>query len=183
MINRILKEVLIIILIVALGFAVSQIITKFVILKVKVLTGSMENTIMIDDSIVAIRLSYMFHNPKRGDIVVFPYPDNEKVNYIKRIIGLPGETIEGKDGYVYINDVPFIEPYVTDLLESDFGPYKIPDKCYFMMGDNRNNSEDSRYWDNKFVNREKIKGKAFFKFPDFAWLNNNDIQMEATDEK
>jgi signal peptidase I len=171
MTKKMIKEILSWILVFVIAIAISQFVTRVIILQVKVPSGSMENTIMIDDKVVAFRLSYLFGNPQRGDIVVFPFPDNEKVDYIKRIMGLPGETIEGKDGLVYINGEPLEEPYVTEKLNEDFGPYEIPEGCYFMMGDNRNLSEDSRYWVNKFVERDKIRGKALFKYPGFTWFH------------
>lgn len=170
MAKKIIKEILSWILVFAIAFGISQFVTRVIILQVIVPSGSMENTIMIDDKVVALRLSYLFSDPERGDIVVFPYPDNEKVDYIKRIIGLPGDTIEGKDGLVYINGDPLEETYVTAPIDNDFGPYVVPEDSYFMMGDNRNNSEDSRYWQNKFVKLEKIKGKAIFKYPDLTWF-------------
>lgn len=168
--KKLLHEIISWILVLAIAFGLSQFITRVIILQVKVPSGSMENTIMIGDRVVASRLSYVFGDPKRGDIIVFPFPDDESVDFIKRIIGLPGDTIEGRDGLVYINGEPLEEPYVMDKLDNDFGPYVVPEDSYFMMGDNRNNSEDSRYWENKFVKRNKIKGKALFKFPGFHWL-------------
>lgn len=168
--NKVVKEIISWIMVFVIAFGIATFINKVIIFKVEVPTGSMENTIMVGDRVITLRLSYLFHNPKRGDIIVFPYPDNEKVDYIKRIIGLPGETIEGKDGYVYINGKKLIEAYVTSLLDNDFGPYVVPEDSYFMMGDNRAVSEDSRYWGNKFVKRSKIIGKALFKYPDLTWF-------------
>jgi signal peptidase I len=136
----------------------------------------MENTILIGDRVVTSRVSYLSGEPRRGDIVVFPFPDDEEVDYIKRIIGLPGETIEGKDGLVYINGEPLVEPYVVEALDSDFGPYEVPEESYFMMGDNRNNSQDSRYWENKFLARDKIEGKAILKYPKFDWFGTMDYE-------
>lgn len=168
--KKVIKEILSWILLFILAFGISQLITKAIILKVIVPSGSMETTIMVDDRVVAFRLAYLLSEPERGDIIVFRYPDDESLNYIKRIIGLPGEIIEGRDGYVYINGEPLDEPYVAELLDNDFGPYTVPENCYFMMGDNRNWSEDSRYWINKYVNKDKILGKAIFKYPNFTWF-------------
>ena len=89
----------------------------------------------------------------------FYYPDDGETLYLKRIIGLPGETIKGVDGKVYINGNE-IEDYTSNVFRDDFGPYTIPNDCYFMMGDNRSNSWDSRYWDNKYVSESEIIGKA-----------------------
>lgn len=171
MTKKIVKEFLSWILVFAIAFAVSQFVTRVIIMQVIIPSGSMEDTIMIDDKVVALRLAYLINDPERGDIVVFPFPDDEKLNYIKRIIGLPGETIEGKEGLVYIDGEPIEEPYVTETLDSDFGPFVVPEDSYFMMGDNRNWSEDSRYWINKFVKRDKIIGKALFKYPNFTWFH------------
>lgn len=171
MTGKIVKELLSWIIVLVIAVVVSQFVTRVIILQVKVPSGSMERTIMVNDKVVALRLSYLLSDPKRGDIIVFPFPDNEEVDYIKRIIGLPGETIEGKDGLVYINGEALQESYVTEKLNEDFGPYEIPAGSYFMMGDNRNLSEDSRYWVNKYVKRDKIRGKALFKYPGFSWFH------------
>jgi signal peptidase I len=168
--KKVLKEIVSWIMVFVIAIVAATLIKEFIIYNVEVPSGSMENTIQIGDRVVTSRLSYLFDEPKRGDIVVFPYPDDEEVDYIKRIIGLPGETIEGKNGYVYINGEPLDEPYVMEPLDEDFGPYSIPEECYFMMGDNRNNSQDSRYWENKFLARDKIEGKAILKHPRFYWF-------------
>ncbi len=168
--RKILKEIISWILVFIVAFALATLINKVIIMKVEVPSGSMQNTIMIGDRVFTFRLAYLISDPKRGDVIVFPYPDDEKVDYIKRIIGLPGETIEGKDGLVYIDGKPLTEPYVRDKIDSDFGPYIVPKDSYFMMGDNRNNSEDSRYWEHKFVSKDKIKGKAIVKYPHLSWF-------------
>lgn len=173
--NKIKEELISWIKTIALALVLAVLIDGFVIVNATVPTGSMENTIMPDDRIVALRLSYLFNDPKRGDIVVFRYPDNEKVLYVKRIIGLPGETIEIIDGKVYINGAenPLEEAYLKEESPGSFGPYTVPEDSYFMMGDNRNNSLDSRYWQNKFVKSDKILGKVFFKyFPGFKYYGN-----------
>lgn len=170
--KRIFKEIISWVIVFAAAFVMALLIKRFVIFKVVVPSGSMENTIMTGDKVFTFRLSYLFSDPKRGDIVVFPYPDDEEVDYIKRIIGLPGDKIEIRGGTLYINDERYEEDYLLEPMdEEDFGPIVVPDNCYFMMGDNRNSSMDSRYWRNKFVQRDKIKGKAIFKYPKFSWLN------------
>lgn len=169
--NKIVKEIISWITMIIIAVVIAMFISKYVIMNVEVPTGSMIDTINIDDKVSTFRLAYTFSDPKRGDIVVFPYPDDESIDYIKRIIGLPGETIEGKDGYVYIDGVKLIEDdYVMALLDEDFGPYEIPEDSYFMMGDNRLSSADARGWTNKFVSRDKIKGKAIFTYPRLSWL-------------
>jgi len=131
-------------------------------------TGSMENVIMPKDRIMANRLAYKGDEPERGDIVVFHYPDDptEKTLYVKRVLGLPRETLEVKEGKVYINgsDTPLVEPYLKEEAIGNFGPYVVGEDSYFMMGDNRNNSLDSRFWENTFVKKEKILGKVMFRY-------------------
>lgn len=169
--NKVWKEILDWIIVIVIAVSLAFIINKFVIYKVSSPTASMENTIMIDDKVFTLRLAYLFSDPKRGDIVVFEAPDSPDEDYIKRVIGLQGDTVEVKDGLVYINGEPYEEDYLKEPMEGSFGPYVIPEDCYFMMGDNRNISWDARYWTNKFVDEDKIKGKALFKYPDFTWFN------------
>lgn len=126
-------------------------------------TGSMEQTVMTGSRIIINRLAYLYDVPQRGDIVSFYYPDDGETLYLKRVMGLPGEVIEGIDGKVYI-DGKMIQDYTQNKFYENFGPYRIPEDCYFMMGDNRSNSWDSRYWTNKFVEIEDIIGKAEFEY-------------------
>lgn len=174
MMKKVMKEILSWTIVVAAALIFSLLINRFVIYKVSSPTESMENTIMVGEKVVTYRMAYLFSDPNRGDIVVFPAPDNEEEDYIKRIIGLPGETIEGKDGVVFINGTALEEGYFKEEPTGDFGPYDIPENCYFMMGDNRNISLDARYWENKFVEKDKIEGKAIFKYPDFTWFGKVD---------
>lgn len=173
--KKILKEILEYSKIILVALIITYIVNDKLIANAQVPTGSMESTIMTDSRIIINRLAYLSDNPMRGDIVAFQCPDEapDAIPFLKRIIGLPGETIEGKNGYVYINGELLLEDYIEDTLAEDFGPYTIPDNCYFMMGDNRNNSWDSRYWSNKFVDRSAIVGKAAFEyFPEIKVLNN-----------
>jgi signal peptidase I len=179
--NAFWKELLSYIEIFAVAFVIAYILTHFLIINCKVPTGSMLDTIQLNDRIIGSRLSYINSSPERGDIVIFPFPDNESKIYIKRVIGLPGETIEVRDGRVYINgsDTPLEEPYLKDeyLIGSrDFGPYTIPEGSYFMLGDHRNNSADSRVWNNTCVQEDKIMGKALFIYYPFnhiTWLDQD----------
>ncbi|MEA4973706.1 Signal peptidase I S [bioreactor metagenome] len=152
---------------IVLAVAIALFIDFGVIVNATVPTGSMKNTIMEGDRVVAFRFSYLFNSPKRGDVVIFDYPDapeDETVLYVKRVIGEPGDTVEITGGKVYINGEPLDEDYLREDMVGDFGPYVVPDDSYFMMGDNRNDSLDSRYWDNKFVEKDKILGKVIFKY-------------------
>lgn len=158
------KEIFSWIRVIVFALLLTFVLNRYVVFNFTVPTESMENTIMTDNRILSLRCAYWFSDPKRGDIVVFPFPDDPSETYIKRIIGLPNETIEGKDGYVYIDGKKFEEDYVTSLLDEDFGPYQIPEDSYFVMGDNRDISLDARYWENKFVKKEDIISKAVLRF-------------------
>lgn len=162
--NAIIKEILSYVKILVVTFICVFIFNHYIIANAFVPTGSMESTIETGSRIFINRLSYVNSNPQRGDIVSFLYPDDESENYLKRIIGLPGETIEGKDGEVYIDGVKLTENYIKDKIDEDFGPFTVPKDCYFMMGDNRTNSWDSRDWEHTFVSKDKIIGKAVLKY-------------------
>ncbi|MBO4415100.1 MAG: signal peptidase I [Lachnospiraceae bacterium] len=154
-------------IIIVAAFALAWAITHFVIIKTEIISGSMISTLNVDDRVVANRLAYVFSKPQRGDIIFFAFPDDESKTYVKRIIGLPGDKVEIIRGKVYINDSdePLEEPYLKEKMKKeDFGPYYVPEGSYFVMGDNRNISVDSRYWDNKFVNNSQIYGKAWLRY-------------------
>lgn len=173
--KKMIKEILAWILTLALAVVAAQLINKYVIIKAEVPTGSMENTILPDDCILGIQLAYLFSDPERGDIVIFPYPDAPEVTYVKRIIGLPGETVEIKEGSVYINGEAIEETYLKEEMYGTFGPYIVPEDCYFMLGDNRNTSQDSRRWDNTYLKREDIMAKVLCRYsPDFQWFSDVD---------
>lgn len=141
-------------------------INSFVIVNAQIPSGSMENTIMTGDRVFGNRLAYAFSDPERFDIIIFKYPDDESQLFIKRIIGLPGETVEIRDGNIYINgsDTPLEDVETKEPMVGSFGPYTVPEGCYFVMGDNRNNSRDSRYWEHTFVSKDEILGKAVFRY-------------------
>ena len=149
---------------VAVVFAV--ILNTFIIVNASIPTASMETSIMTGDRVFGNRLAYINAEPERGDIIMFKFPDDERQLFIKRIIGMPGETLEMKDGKIYINgaETPLEEPYLNAIPVGDYGPIEIPENAYFMMGDNRNNSADSRYWSHTFVYKDKIVGKAVLKY-------------------
>lgn len=164
--QAIIKEILSWVFVLVAAFVFGYVLNHHVIMKAEVPTGSMKNTIMEGDRLLGLKIAYLFSDPKRGDIVMFPFPDNEKELYVKRIIGLPGEKIEIIDGKVYINDStePLEEPYLPEEMIGSYGPYEVPDGCYFMLGDNRNISKDAREWNNKFVEEEKIEAKVVFRY-------------------
>ena len=137
-----------------------------VVVNSEVPSASMENTIMTGDHIFGNRMAYRDSDPERFDIVIFRMPDDKSQLYIKRIIGLPGETVTITDGKVYIDgsQEPLDDSFIPEPMEGSFGSFQVPEDCYFMLGDNRNNSNDSRYWLNPYVERADILGKAFFRY-------------------
>ena len=162
----------------AAAILVALVLKNFVIINATVPTGSMENTIMPGDDLFGFRLAYQFSEPKRGDIIIFKYPDDEEEKYVKRVIGLPGETVRIENAKVYINDseTPLQEDYLKEEWTVATGPFEfqVPEGCYFVMGDNRNDSWDARYWDNTYVTKDKIIGKAewiYFPFERFGELD------------
>ena len=142
------------------------VVNNFLLINAKIPSESMEQTIMTGDRVFGNRLAYVFGDPERYDIIIFKYPDNEKVLFIKRIIGMPGETVEIKDGKVYINGSkePLKDSFTPETPVGDYGPYTVPENSYFVLGDNRNYSKDSRFWNNPYVAEDKILGKAVLKY-------------------
>lgn len=176
------------------------IIDYLLIVNAEVPSGSMENTIMTHSNMIGFRWSYTFDNPERGDIIIFKYPDNPKKNYVKRVIGVPGDEVRITSGKVYINGKKIKEDYVVfkdkegnkcEPNESGNFPanntvgaimdengnlvVEVPENSYFVLGDNRNNSNDSRFWTTtNYVPKENIMGKAILcywhKGPKFEML-------------
>jgi signal peptidase I len=158
-------------------------VRTWVVQAFKIPTGSMENNLLIGDHLLVNKFVFgptasgveqsamPIRDVRRGDVVVFKYPDEPERDFIKRVIGLPGETLELRNKRVYINGQPFDEPYVHFLepasdtgevtsfdVRERYGPVQVPEGQYFVMGDNRDNSQDSRYWG--FLPRHYIKGRA-----------------------
>ena len=157
-----------------LAMVLAGAVNSFLIVNAEVPTGSMENTIMAGDRILALRTSYWFDEPEAGDIAVFRYPDDlsGKTLYVKRIIGTEGDIIEVADGEVYVNGEKLTEDYIAETTLGDFGPYIVPEDSYFMMGDNRNHSLDSRFWENKYVHEDEILGKVVLRYyKGFKWIS------------
>lgn len=149
---------------IVVAFIMALIIRAFFVQVFWIPSSSMEPTLDIQDRIVVNKVSYHFRGPKRYEIVVFRQVGEEaspKKDIIKRVIGLPGEKLELKDGIVYINNQPLNEEHPMNRDFADFGPVKVPPKSYFMMGDNRPASADSRYWG--FLPEKNIIGPAFFR--------------------
>ena len=182
------KMIIIVVVIVTL-------VNSVVLINAKIPSESMEKTIMTGDRIFGFRLAYGLNldffgheiskkikDPERFDIIIFKYPDDESKLFIKRVIGLPGETVQIdengniyikgekvqiKDGKVYINDseIPLDDSFVPEKPRGSFGPYEVPENSYFVLGDNRNHSKDSRCWKStSFVTFDEIVGKAVIRY-------------------
>ena len=164
---------------IVIAVIVAILLKTFVFANAIVPTGSMLNTIQKGDRVIASRLAYINEDPERYDIVIFEYPDwqidpscpkDKPTYFVKRIVGLPGETVEIVEGVVYVTKadgetIQLDDEFVTNCIPTgDYGPFVVPEGCYFMMGDNRNDSHDSRFWTNKFVEKDKILGKVKFKY-------------------
>lgn len=162
--NTWLKEIIDWVKIIVLAVVGAFLINNFLIINAVIPSASMETTIMTGDRVFGNRLAYINSEPKYGDIVIFKYPDDESQYFIKRVIGTPGDKVEVIDGVVYINDEQIQEDFLSVTPTGNFGPYDVPADCYFMMGDNRDNSADSRYWINTYVHKDKILGKAIFRY-------------------
>lgn len=154
-------------------------IRTFVVQAFKIPSESMLETLLVGDHLLATKYDYGLRlpftnfyfysgeDPKRGDIIIFEYPNDTSVDYIKRIVGIPGDVIEVRRKQLFRNGEPvkedyiqFLEPHITGMARRDnFGPVEVPAGSYFVMGDNRDNSEDSRFWG--FVERKHIRAKAW----------------------
>lgn len=178
-------------------------INTFIIVNANVPTGSMENTIATEGRIIGLRLSYLFSEPERGDIIVFENPFNPDENYVKRVIGLPGERVEIVNAEIYIynknGDVvegPLDEPYLKEVWKtrSDGYVFNVPEGCYLTFGDNRNSSYDARGWKDDveanpsmynndhniiYIKKEKIIGKVYLQYWNhgltFDWIDGKDV--------
>ena len=166
------------------------IIRAYVIQAFKIPSGSMIPTLLIGDHILVNKFIYgttipfsdkrvlIFRKPERGDIIVFKYPENPKKDFIKRVVATGGDTIESRNKVIYVNGDKLIEPYAqhTDnamlpmvmSLRDNFEPITVPENKFFVMGDNRDQSHDSRFWG--FVDLKEIKGEALIIY----WSWNSD---------
>ena len=154
---------------IAIVVAVVVFVEQVIVINARIPSPSMENTIMTGDQIFGNRLAYVKSDPQRYDIVIFYYPDDEKQKCIKRVIGLPGETVQiMDDGSIYINGEKLEENYGMEVIKPETigraaEPIELGDDEYFVMGDNRNNSSDSRTDMVGNIKRENIIGKAWLR--------------------
>lgn len=178
-------------LIVALLLAL--VIRTFVVQAFKIPSGSMLDTLYIGDHLLASKFTYGLkipftdtyfykgRDPERGDVIIFKYPNDPDVDYIKRVIGVPGDVIEVRDKQLYRNGKPVKECYIKhtdpDSIEpvrDNYAPVTVPPDKYFVMGDNRDNSLDSRYWG--FVDRDAIRARAWRIY--WSWGDLSDIRWD-----
>lgn len=153
-------------------------------------SGSMEPLLREGDAMISFRLAYAFEAPRRGDVIVFNPSANPKEVYVKRVIGVEGDTVDLFNGQVYINGCLIKEDYIlgsTYPLKEGKTSFTVPENCVFVMGDNRENSSDARAWDQPFIPIEAIKGKTLFRYYrkgegfKFEWVPAENI--EFSDEK
>ncbi len=164
--KTILKDVLEWVLAIGVAFLIAYFITHVLIINTVVPSESMQPTINVNDRLITNRLAYLFKEPERGDVIVLPSPDEEGVLFVKRIIGLPNETVDIIDGEVYIDGVKLEEDYVSSPItdKTRNSSYQVPEDCVFVMGDNRAVSVDARYWHDKYLKIDDIEGKVAFRY-------------------
>lgn len=181
---------------------IAIVIRTFIIQAFRIPTSSMEDNLLIGDHIIANKFIYgsyipwkdghilKFTEPKRGDVVIFRYPENPKLMFIKRCIGLPGDVLEIKDKVVWINGKKLDEPYVFHkdfktypsylTARDNYGPFTVPAGTYFLMGDNRDNSSDSRFWGP--LPEKYLRGKAWLVYwPPYRWRLIKHEKIAASD--
>jgi len=156
-------------LILAIALGLALLIRTFIAEPRFIPSDSMIPTLQLGDRLVVEKVSYHFHSPETGDIVVFEPPTQLQIQgyakdqaFIKRVIGESGQIVRVEEGKVYINDKPLKEDYIAELPNYRWGPKQVPENQIFVMGDNRNNSNDSHIWG--FLPRENIIGRAWFRF-------------------
>ncbi|WP_136512936.1 signal peptidase I [Geomonas edaphica] len=170
-----------------IAILLALVIRTFIVQAFKIPSGSMEDTLAIGDHLLVNKFIYgtkipftdteilKLRDPKQGDVIVFQYPEDPSKDFIKRVIGVPGDVVEVKNKRVYVNGKLYANPHEVhkeaDLIPKEMNPrdfkdpVTVPPNSYFVMGDNRDRSYDSRFWG--FVTREKIKGLAFIKY--WSW--------------
>ncbi|NLK28611.1 MAG: signal peptidase I [Clostridiales bacterium] len=184
---KIIREIFIWALEIAGVILLAYFIVNYTVEKTDMVGVSMEGTLFDGESIIINKFSYRFIDPKRFDVIVFKQSGKEHSYYnIKRIIGLPGETLQFKDGNIYINDTILEEPMNVEPM-INYGlavePITLEENEYFVLGDNRNNSEDSRFASIGNIRREEIIGKAFIRLSPFNFIDKLNLRQEIIDEE
>lgn len=177
------KEIISWVLMIVFAIGIAAFVSTFVLVNAVVPTGSMESTIPTGSRMIGLRLAYTFSEPERGDIIIFKSPYDASEDYVKRIIGLPGETVVIEDSQIYVYNSdgslklgPLNEPYLKDEEWTDEGEvyeFNIPEDRYLVLGDNRNSSKDARTWykdmqasggdmDEVYIHKDKILAQALF---------------------
>ena len=175
------------------ALAIALFIMTFIVQAFKIPSGSMLETLQIGDHLLATKFSYGLKipftdkylykgdDPARGDVIIFPYPNNPDVDYIKRVVGIPGDVIEVRNKQFYRNGQPVRESYAIhsdpdgiEPVRDNYGPITVPPGKYFVMGDNRDNSMDSRFWG--LVDRDAIKAKAWRIY--WSWSDLSNIRWD-----
>lgn len=128
---------------IAAALAIAFVIRTFLFEPVRVEGGSMSNTLLNGEIMFVTKPEYLSGDPERFDVVICHYPDRGNTNFVKRVVGLPGDTVEIKDGYLYVNGEKYEEDYLTYRPNYTMNAYTVPDGMYFVLGDNRSNSNDS----------------------------------------
>lgn len=174
--KKLLKEVLSTSVYILVVLFVTFLIVKYVAVRTEVIGSSMESTLSNGDNLIVQKIEYHFSDPERFDVIVFPFRHGEKVNYIKRVIGLPGETVKiDPDGTIYINGEVLEEHYGKETIENPglaANEIHLNENEYFVLGDNRNDSADSRDPSVGNVYRKDIIGKAWIRFlPNFEVID------------
>ncbi|MGI6576286.1 MAG: signal peptidase I [bacterium] len=147
---------------IAIALVLAFLIITFVVQSFVVDGASMEPTLYHGQRLLVNKFIYRFTLPQKGDVIVFHYPADPRTDFIKRIIASGGDTVEIKDGKVMVNGKALAEDYILESTYGQFGPIEVPANKFFVLGDNRNNSKDSRYPDVGFLGRQDIVGKASF---------------------
>lgn len=171
----ILKEILSTSVYILVVLLITYLVIKYVAVRVEVVGPSMQPNLHSDDNLIVEKLSYHFGEPERFDVIVFPFQHADRTYYIKRIIGLPGETVQiDEDGNIYINGEVLTESYGREVIKNPglaSEPIHLSSNEYFVLGDNRNDSSDSRDPSVGNIYRDDIIGKAWIRFwPDFKMI-------------
>lgn len=155
--REVLEWIICIIVAVALALTFNTFVAQLIIVD----GSSMVPTLHNSERMLVTRFTYRFRLPQRGEVVVTHFTDpDDPLNYVKRVVGLPGDTIEIKDGVLYVNDHAIDEPYILEPMENSFAQVTVPDGCVYVLGDNRNNSHDSRYPDVGPISLDLLLGEV-----------------------